>query len=246
MAARRRLSTHAHALRCSSSTAADDASASGAAESSSEASTLHPRWNEGWDAGRYSQAGNGFHRAEPNPHLVANVEQILPASAGGGGGRVLVPLCGKTVDMPFLTSSGASAVVGVEGSQRAVSEFFEENTPEGAGVEVTEVGGFAVHSSEADSDMELWLGDFFKLEPDTVGRFDAVWDRGAFVAIEPALRGEYGATVRGVLEPVRFCLPRCPENALAFNFVLLFTALSAGRPPTHEPTIVRAWVTYAV
>eukprot|EP00434_Breviolum_minutum_P016424 symbB.v1.2.014477.t1/scaffold1055.1/size140776/19 len=63
-----------------------------------------------------------------NPHLKHHLEQLIDPKAsvaGGMGPRVLVPLCGKTVDMVYLSRQGYR-VVGVEGVRKAVEEFAEE------------------------------------------------------------------------------------------------------------------------
>ena len=45
-------------------------------------------------------------------------------------------------------------------------------------------------------------GDFFDLqEGDTGGRFDAVWDRASFVAINPSLREDYIQVMKRLVQP---------------------------------------------
>ena len=197
----RRLSPHAAALGAGAMGAGAAwltvYPAPAAAAADAEGSTFHTRWNAGWEGGRYSTPGNGFHRAEPNIHLVTYVEKLL-AGRPADGARVLVPLCGKSVDMPFMASRGAS-VVGVEGAPRAVREFFEENTSEAP--TKRSVGKFEAHCANDLASVQLFLGDFFDLESSTAGKFDAVWDRGSLVAIEPALRERYAQTIKGCLSP---------------------------------------------
>jgi hypothetical protein len=87
----RRLAQHAAALAAGGTALGVCTFSVASAESPS---TFHPRWNDGWEAGRYSTAGTGFHRAEPNVHLVKYADKILPAGSAPGA-RVLVPLCGE-------------------------------------------------------------------------------------------------------------------------------------------------------
>lgn len=91
-----------------------------------------------------------------------------------GRTRVLVPLAGKSVDMLFLRDRGHE-VVGVEYVQQAIDEF-------GAVPGVTMV-----------------CADYFTLRSEQVGTFDAIYDRAAMVAIDPADRGRYVATCRALL-----------------------------------------------
>ena len=188
-----RLRVHSAALGCG----AVAGLAGVAAASAEQPDTFHKRWDEGWQAGRYSKAGTGFHRAQPNPHLVHH-KHLLPQ-----GGRVLVPLCGKSVDMTFLGAGGFD-VVGVEGSATAIAEFFEESGG-GATPAAQPLGAFAARSVDSASagagSIQLLEGDFFKLDKESCGQFDAVWDRASMVAIEPELREQYAQTIKAALKP---------------------------------------------
>lgn len=78
------------------------------------------RWNDRWQRGNIS-----WHRSQPYGILVKHYDQFIGVSgsqAKSDGAhqryRVLVPLCGKTLDMPFLADKGHE-VVGVEGCETA-------------------------------------------------------------------------------------------------------------------------------
>lgn len=70
-----------------------------------------------------------FHLRRVHPVLETHVRWLLPppvlGKVDGELPAVLVPLCGKAYDMPFLCEQGFG-VVGVEGVSRAVHEFREE------------------------------------------------------------------------------------------------------------------------
>ncbi|CAM9156361.1 unnamed protein product, partial [Ectocarpus sp. 6 AP-2014] len=75
------------------------------------------RWNDRWATGRVA-----WHREKPNEILVKNYDAFMRPTDGqkpGAAARVLVPLCGKTVDMPYLAQKGHE-VVGVDGVEAAV------------------------------------------------------------------------------------------------------------------------------
>ena len=116
---------------------------------------------------------------------------------------MLVPLCGKTVDLTFLAAGGFD-VVGVEGSATAVAEFFEESGG-GTAPAAQPLGAFAARSVDSASagagSIQLLEGDFFKLTQESCGQFDAVWDRASMVAIEPELREQYAQTIKAALKP---------------------------------------------
>ena len=107
----------------------------------------------------------------------------------GGGARILVPLCGKTIDMEHLAMKRVvGQVVGVDGVPQAIVEFAQEH-PDLEVKPVESVGGFKKWEGEKIS---LLSGDFFELDVKTAGgTFDGAWDRGALVAIDPSLRGKY-------------------------------------------------------
>jgi hypothetical protein len=85
------------------------------------------RWVDGWSKNR-----TGFHLREPNALLVRHADSSgwLPqkgeTAAASAAASILVPLCGKSVDMPWLAGRG-HVVVGVEGVAQAVREFAAEN-----------------------------------------------------------------------------------------------------------------------
>jgi thiopurine S-methyltransferase len=139
----------------------------------------HDHWHDRWVEGRC-----GFHQDEVNPHLI----QHWPALGVAPGGAVLVPLCGKTIDMLHLRSLGHE-VVGIEMSPIACEEFFVDND-----LSYTREG-------------ERWIGDGITLicgdyfaERD-LPTFAAVYDRAALIAIPPAWRERYVTTTR------RWCSP---------------------------------------
>ncbi len=100
-------------------------------------------------------------------------------------GRILVPLCGKSLDLWFLAESGFSPL-GVEFVPRAVEEFFAER-----GIEPVQHGPYW-----SGAGVQVFVGDFFELiaEP-----FDAVWDRAAMIALPADLRPRYAKTVLSLM-----------------------------------------------
>jgi hypothetical protein len=184
-----------------------------------EPETLHGRWADGWNAGRYSKAGVGFHRAAANEHLLAHGHLIT----SGAHPRILVPLCGKTLDLVHLAQT-SDHVVGVEGVDRAVNEFFAENPSLGPPRSSASPGGgeFTV-TTASRAPCALWLGDFFKLKPSQLGGqlFTGVWDRASMVAIDPALRKHYAQ--------VRLGTPRKPTVSLSWTDRVLVLIASASR-----------------
>jgi thiopurine S-methyltransferase len=134
-------------------------------------------WLERWQRGE-----TGWHRDEINRHL----RDFWPRLGLPPGQRVLVPLCGKTLDLLWFASRG-DRVLGVEISRLAVDAFFADNALR---PEVIEGAGWSRHRVD---EIELWCGDFFALQPGLIGEIGAVYDRAALIALPPAQRARYAA-----------------------------------------------------
>lgn len=130
-----------------------------------------------WHA-RWQQGQIGFHLAAPNPALVRC------AGALGTPARVLVPLCGKSLDLVWLGQRG-SDVVGVEVSPLAVQAFFAEQH---LAAEIDRRGPYVRHRAGR---VEILCGDFFDLRAEHFGPIDAFYDRAAMVAMPDAMRARY-------------------------------------------------------
>ncbi len=136
-------------------------------------------WQQRWREGRI-----GFHHEAPMPLLVEHWQQLaLPPDR-----RVLVPLCGKSVDMLWLAAQGCR-VLGVEISPLAIAQFLQEN-----GLTATTRDsplGRHYHAGR----IELIEGDAFALDAATLAGCDAVYDRAAIIALPPDLRQRYAESV---------------------------------------------------
>lgn len=136
-------------------------------------------WHERWSNGQI-----GFHQERVNPLL----DRWWASCGAAAGATVLVPLCGKTVDLRWLAAQGC-AVTGVELSPLAVAALFPETT-------APTVEG-ALHAWR-DGQIEVLRGDFFDVER---GGFDAFWDRAATIALPPDLRRRYAAHLAARVRP---------------------------------------------
>jgi thiopurine S-methyltransferase len=132
-------------------------------------------WHDRW---RTNQIG--FHQDRISPMLATHWDAI----GAPRGSRVFVPLCGKTLDMPWLVERG-HRVLGVELSPIAVDGFFDALgvTPE---VHASKYGKHHVAGP-----YELILGDAFALDAAALADCTAVYDRAALIALPPDLRTRY-------------------------------------------------------
>lgn len=139
-------------------------------------------WIERWENGR-----TGWHEPGGNSGLKA----YWPGIAAGQ--RVLVPLCGKSPDLLWLAGLGHE-VIGVELSEMAVREFFEDNELAYS----TEPSGTLVAFRASGLPVTIYQGDYFDLD---VEQCDALYDRGALVALPEAVRPDYVIHTNRLLRP---------------------------------------------
>jgi thiopurine S-methyltransferase len=142
-----------------------------------------------------------FHRAETNHYLMKYFHRL----ALGRGDEVLVPLCGKSVDMRWLAGRGCR-VIGVELSEIAVRDFFREQRITAA---ERRDGAFLILEGEG---VALLCGDFFALEKAHAERVAAVYDRAALIALPAGMRERYAEHLLSLLAP------RVPILLLTFEY----------------------------
>lgn len=132
-------------------------------------------WHQRWQENKI-----GFHQGEVNPYL----RKYWPALNVPAPARILVPLCGKSLDLVWLVQQGYQ-VEGVELSELAVRAFFEE---QGMVARQRQDGDWQVWEGH---NLRLWCGDFFHLRAAQLGPIDAVYDRAALIALPAAMRQQY-------------------------------------------------------
>ena len=144
-------------------------------------------WHERWARGEI-----GFHQREHNRHLKDFIHHLeIPA-----GSTLLVPLCGKSLDMLWLAHQGYR-VTGIELSEVAARDFYREN---GLGCEVLERNGVTILRGAG---IEIFRMDFFTLDAMDLPSADAIYDRAALVALPPDMRPKYAKRLTGLIEPGR-------------------------------------------
>lgn len=171
-------------------------------------------WLARWREGR-----TGFHRDEPMPLLTKHWPELgLPA-----GSRVLVPLCGKSLDMAWLVAQG-HRVLGVELSPLAVAQFFDEHGL-GATRHTSKLG-----THHVSGNIEIIQGDVFGLDEATLATCSGIYDRAAIIALPPPMRERYA----------RELYARLPARCRGVMVTLEYPqAEMAGPPFSVEETEVR-------
>ncbi|MBR8656898.1 thiopurine S-methyltransferase [Achromobacter sp. Marseille-Q0513] len=142
-------------------------------------------WLERWREGR-----THFHQTRVTPLL----QKYWPGLDVPAGGKVLVPLCGKSLDMVWLAAQGHE-VLGVELAPLAVEQFFAEN-------ELRPV----IHESSygrhyVAGNIEIICGDIYNLDAQILSHCVGAYDRAALVALPESMRASYVRHVYGQLSP---------------------------------------------
>ncbi len=136
-----------------------------------------------WES-RWRKEKTGFHMAEGYPALKTYWNQLgLSANP-----TVLVPLCGKSVDLVQLEQFGAN-VLGIEISEKAILDFFDEHNRT---FDTETYGDFIIRKSGR---LQIWQGDFLKFPANKCPQLDLIYDKAALTALPPHMRERYVKTI---------------------------------------------------
>ena len=135
-------------------------------------------WEQAWADGR-----TRFHRVDVNDFLMKYAPTVFDAAD-----KVLVPLCGKSIDLLWLCKQG-HGVAGVELAKQPLDEFISENKLQGTWQDQR----FQTQASR----LSLYHQDFFHHE----GKYEAIYDRACLVALPSELRKRMADKYSSVLNP---------------------------------------------
>ncbi|MGL6339495.1 MAG: thiopurine S-methyltransferase [Waterburya sp.] len=147
---------------------------------------------------RWENNNIGFHKSEANPMLVKYFGELSLLKSS----RVFLPLCGKTLDIPWLLSEGYR-VAGAELSEIAVEQLFDE-----LGVEpkISRIGAVSLYSAK---DIEIFVGNIFDVSSNILGSVDAIYDRAALIALPEEMRNRYTAHLTEITDKAPQLLITC-------------------------------------
>ena len=146
-------------------------------------------WKERWDKGEI-----GFHQEHINPYLGYFYGEKGPAHEARSKLRVFVPLCGKSRDLWWLMNNGY-ATVGVECSELAVEDFFNEHQI------VYRRSELRSHVHYAADKLEILMGDFFSITREEDGKITDIFDRASLVALPEEMRRDYVEKMTELQDP---------------------------------------------
>lgn len=122
----------------------------------------------------------GFHQNVYNSNLIKYFDKLKLFK----GAHILVPLCGKSLDMIWLAEQGYK-VTGIEFSEIAILEFFKENN---LNYTTQQDEKFIKYESE---NITILQGDIFDTHVDYLKKIDGIYDRAAAVALPVPMRIRY-------------------------------------------------------
>ncbi len=131
-----------------------------------------------------------FHSEETHRFL----RQYWPALNIKPNTAVFVPLCGKTLDMLWL-SQHHKKVIGIELSTIAIEQFFAESKIDYKKSAVDEQ--LQLYQSDL---IDIYCGDFFTLSKEHLPEIGITYDRAALVALPAELRARYVAHLTQLLD----------------------------------------------
>jgi thiopurine S-methyltransferase len=152
-------------------------------------------WHNLWETNN-----TGWHLSDVNPFLVEFFGQLELAD----NSRIFVPLCGKTHDIGWLLAQG-HRVVGAELNESAIKELFASLSLEPS---VEKVGNFTLYSAQS---IDIFVGDIVELTKALLGEVDAIYDRGALVALPAEMRLDYTTLLKNLA-------PSTPQLVINYEY----------------------------
>ena len=140
-------------------------------------------WRKRWAEGRI-----GFHHPAPNPHLIRHLDRARTSAHD----RVLLPLCGKSLDLVYLAERGHQ-VLGIELVETALITLFEE-------AERTFVRErVGPHTQLKSGRVRALAADIFDVRTQDVGPVDWAFDRAALIALPAKAQPRYASKLLELL-----------------------------------------------
>lgn len=149
----------------------------------------------------------GFHQSQVEPLLIEHFSALhIPK-----GSRILVPLCGKSMDMMWLAAQGYE-VFGIELSEVAAQTFFTENQLLYTTTKHPDNPNISYYQGQAAMQkITIVVADIFALSAEDIASIDAVYDKAALIALPADMRPRY-------TEQVRTLSGNAPQLLLTFYY----------------------------
>ncbi|GFN81631.1 thiopurine s-methyltransferase [Plakobranchus ocellatus] len=146
---------------------------------------------------RYDVGYTGWHHEGVRGILIKHFNLLNPDDKVY---RVLVTMCGMSVDMDWLARQGLE-VIGVDLALNALKKFMANSGHEWTESPAPKLGPNATLFTRKDGKIKLYCGDVLDFSPDLEGKFDAVYDCYGLHAIDRALTPKFAKMIKSILNP---------------------------------------------
>lgn len=148
--------------------------------------------------------------------LVQNYASLIK---GINDPKIFVPLCGKSVDLLWLSNQSSVKIIGAEGVVNAIKEFETESR-----IKLHKIDNDYVTDND---ELCILLRNFFDAKSFDQNIVNCVYDRASFVAIDPVDRTKYVETMKRVI-----------DTNNPFNYILVVVEYDTNRVqgPPHSVT----------
>lgn len=196
-------------------------------------------------ARRWEKTQTGWHKSTVHASLAQFQPSLASAAAAkavregtalaSSAPTVLVPLCGKSVDLVWLLHQGYR-VVGIEIVTQAIIDFFYEQAETLPSFTAEKIAGTSIYRYTAGPQgrLQILQADIYspKLTREMLGvpnGFDFIWDRASLVALNPHQRATYAQLMDRLL---------APRGQQLLNTFTYDQSLMHGPPFSVEPSAV--------
>lgn len=146
---------------------------------------------------RYEVGHTDWNTEKVHPLLEKHYNKLNP---NGKPMKVLVPLCGMSVDMNWLVNKGMQ-VIGVDIAYQSLEKFMSLSGQDWTETAVSELGPNAKLFTRTDDKIKLYLGDFMKFSRGLEGTFDFVYDCDGLRVLDSGLTPSFAATIKNLMNP---------------------------------------------
>ncbi|KAK3732788.1 hypothetical protein RRG08_041098 [Elysia crispata] len=129
---------------------------------------------------RYDVGDTYWMRQEAAPMLVKHYMKLNPDKKAR---NILLPLCGKSWDLDWLSEQDVPLVVGIDCLLGVLREFSNRSGHIWTETAVPKLGSDSVLLKRNDGKMKLYSCDMLDFSPEIEGTFDAVWERGSLIIL---------------------------------------------------------------
>lgn len=159
--------------------------------------------------------------------LIKHFGKLFP---DGKKGRVFVPLCGKTLDMKWMSEQGIT-VVGLDAARLSMEQFYSDHSLEYRVEKEPSLGGGSEIFKSTDCRINLYCGNMMNFNSTITGQFEAVWDRASLVALHRVDVPKYIENIKNLLIPGG----RCLLETMDYDVKIMDDIKGNTRPPPPFP-----------